>query len=71
MANVWPSPRGTRSQLCVFVGWLVRRQDYTKPTGQISMKLWWRVGLDLEYTTLTFGIDLEKWTDPRMFPLFL
>ena len=31
--------------------------DYTKTTGQIFMKLGWRIGLSPEYTTVTLNSD--------------
>ena len=34
--------------LSLSAGWLICRQDYTKPTDQISMKLGWRTALSPE-----------------------
>lgn len=45
--NVWQrkQKKVIFSQLCLFVGRLVCRQDYTKTSQQISTKLGWTMGL--------------------------
>ena len=40
------------------------QQDYTKTTERIPSKLGQRMRLSPEQTTLTFGTDSEKGTDP-------
>lgn len=42
-----------------------------KITEWISTKQRWRTGLGPEQTPITFGVDAEKGTDPRLLSLFL
>ena len=48
----------------MFVGWLECQQDCTKASQRISKKLGWWTTLGPEQTPLTFGEDLDKWTNP-------
>ena len=50
------------------VCWLVCNHNYTKTTQRISTKLGWRMGLGPEQTPETLGTDLDKGTDPGIFP---
>lgn len=50
----------------LLVGWFVGR-IYTKTTKQISIKLWWRMGLSPEWTPLTSGADPDKRDGSRNF----
>lgn len=50
--------------LCIF--WLVCKQEYTKTTKWISMKLGCRIGLCREKTPFTFSVVLDKGTDSEL-----
>ena len=47
------------------------QQDYAKTTEQIATKLGTRMGLGPEQAPFTCGADLDKGTDPGIFPCFL
>ena len=55
---------------CLFDGWFVCQQDYSKTIKQISTRLDKRVDFDPELTPSTFGADLDKRTDLGFIPFF-
>ena len=57
--------------LTVFICWLGCQLDYAKTTEQIAIKLGTRPGVSPEQAPFTFGVDLDKGTDPGIFPHFL